>query len=952
MALILMLLRKMLKNRWLVASLLVGMVLSTALASSIPTYKNSILQKMLVKEMELYHVNSGRYPGTVQAYATFQRTENQNQILQKLEASWSGLFEGPKLTEGERVFDIESANISFDPVDSAKADPDQSRNASFLLLNEIEEHAELTSGRWPTEEPVGGVIEALVTDRTLTELDIVLGVELVTNTKEVAQPVTVVPVGVIREDDVNKLYWNNKRLTSYGNAFILPEATFMAQLFTPSRVTMHSAHWNVMVDYTKLDVAAAQRLRLKVQELDKYYKSIAGSIGGKVSLPVDATLALFDEREQRLRSLLWSLNIPMILLIAFYLFMVSSLLIERQKQEISVLRSRGAGRLQIGFFFGLESAFLALLAFLAGPWLGGWFTRVLGSSSTFMSFVQRKALVVEVGSESYLYAGIAALFAFIINLIPVMIATRFSIVDQKRNSARQTKRSLWHLLGIDVILLALAFYGLYTFRKRIQDLLTLGLDGADLSVDPLLFAVPTLFIFGFGLLMLRLYPWIVRLIYWMGRSRWSPSAYSSLLLVGRRGNLYHPLMLFLILTLGTGIFNASAARTLNSNMEDQIWYQSGADVVLQQVWQNDAPPDIPGGMGGESEAAAPDKINYKEPPFEMYEKVEGIEQAARVFIRDSAFARTTDNYNQVTLMGIRTDEFGEVAWMKSGLLPYHFYDYLNLIAPDPQAVLISRTMAQQYEIGPGDTIELAWEGTDQMMAIVYGVIDYFPTFNPNVSSSQASNQANRPAPMLVVGHLSMIQNSLAIEPYQVWVKLKEGADLKKFYDSLADNRLDMESIDNTMSKIIESRNDPFRMAINGVMSLGFILSLLISFIGFLLYWVLSMQSRLLQLGVFRAMGISFASMVGMLSVEQLLTSGAGMLIGLLSGAIASFIFVPMFQMSFDPGQIVPPFEVLVQAKDTTQLLLITAVMLTVALVVLGTLLKRMKIHQAVKLGED
>jgi putative ABC transport system permease protein len=256
-------------------------------------------------------------------------------------------------------------------------------------------------------------------------------------------------------------------------------------------------------------------------------------------------------------------------------------------------------------------------------------------------------------------------------------------------------------------------------------------------------------------------------------------------------------------------------------------------------------------------------------------------------------------------------------------------------------------------VAPGDTLEIAWEGA-QFLAVVYAVVDYFPSFNPNpsVDASASGRSRSARAPMLVVAHLETVQNALVLRPYDVWIKLKDGATAQQLYESLAENRVSLTKFVDVQGEIAASRNDPFRMAINGVMSLGLILSLLISFTGFLLYWVLSMRARALQFGVIRAMGLSFGGMVGMLGAEQLLTSGAGMLIGLIAGRAAAALFVPLFQLSFDPVRIVPPFEIRIHAGDTLRMITVMLAMLGAALIALAVLLKRLKVHQAVKLGED
>src|SRR5690606_26942009 len=120
-----------------------------------------------------------------------------------------------------------------------------------------------------------------------------------------------------------------------------------------------------------------------------------------------------------------------------------------------------------------------------------------------------------------------------------------------------------------------------------------------------------------------------------GRARWSAPYYSSLLQVGRRASQYHMMMIFLILTVGTNIYSASAARTINENMEDQIWYANGSDIVIRQHWANDAPMVDPADPSSVA-AARNQKVNYLEPPFEPYVTLPGVQHAAQVFTKDDA----------------------------------------------------------------------------------------------------------------------------------------------------------------------------------------------------------------------------------------------------------------------------------------------------------------------------
>ena len=86
-------------------------------------------------------------------------------------------------------------------------------------------------------------------------------------------------------------------------------------------------------------------------------------------------------------------------------------------------------------------------------------------------------------------------------------------------------------------------------------------------------------------------------------------------------------------------------------------------------------------------------------------------------------------FSGVTLMGIIPHEFGEVAWFRSGLLPSHWYNYLNLLAESPATALVS-TALLEAGVELGDPIYLQWRGQLSTLFYVYGFVNLRTTFNP------------------------------------------------------------------------------------------------------------------------------------------------------------------------------------------------------------------------------
>ncbi|MGO4547940.1 FtsX-like permease family protein [Paenibacillus sp. 2TAB23] len=959
MALFVMIIRKMVQNKWLVTSLFIGLVLSVALVSSMPIYSEAILSRMLVKDLETMQTKRNVYPGNQynKLFYTKETPEKMNAIYTKVDRYIHEQAQaGFQIPVQELVVDFQSKSMKIRPENDPEPDSKKSlKTMSLRSFSGLEEHIKLIDGRMPAEQqPVDGVYEVLVTERGLIQFKTVLDLAFAVDDDKIAGEIKFKPVGVFQKTLDDDPYFRDTDLSELSGSFIISDKVAKQQLMQEARLPVASVGWFFVLDYSKMELRFVDDF---VQTTNKIKNVLLNNVSLYQTVsetPALDTIAKYLERADQLRTLMWSLNVPVLIMLGFYMFMVSNLIADRQKNEIAVLRSRGAARWQIITSYAVEGLILCGIAFGIGPLIGVALTGMLGASNGFLEFVQRVRLPIRLTEEAYRYGAISSAACFVIMLIPIIMATRVSIVGHKQQLARLLKSPLWHKMFLDVIALALAIYGLYTFKKRLADLQSLGLNAGDLNIDPLQFVVPALFIMGAGLLLLRLYPWVLRLVYWLGKKWWPPSVYATLIQVGRSSSQYQFLMIFLIMTIATGVFSASAARTINNNTEDRIRYGNGAEIVLTSQWINDAPPPAGPGQPQAETPAVQAPVHYLEPAFEPFRTLEGVEQAAKVFTKETSFS-VNEGTGAATLIGIDTDEFGETTWFRDSLLDYPINDYLNLLAADSQAVLISKTLAEQNKVKPGDTIWVGWSDVPQQPFKVYGIIEYFPTFNPNpaigsVDVSDESSKGN--APMLIVGHLPRIQVQLALEPYDVWIKLKPETSTAVFYESLKQSKLPVTNIVNTREALVAAKNDPFLMALNGILTLGFVLSILVSFIGFLLYWVLSLRGRTLQNGILRAIGLSLKQLIGMLAVEQLLTSGVAVLIGIAVGNIASRLYVPNFQIAFNPSSLVPPFKVMFDASDLMRIYVLVGFMLVVGLGILAYMLSRLRIHQAIKLGED
>ena len=469
------------------------------------------------------------------------------------------------------------------------------------------------------------------------------------------------------------------------------------------------------------------------------------------------------------------------------------------------------------------------------------------------------------------------------------------------------------------------------------------------------FIFSTCLIFGLGLLFIRVYPYLLNLIYRVFRPLWTPAQYMAITTVCRsQGGRERFLMLFLVVTFSLGLFSANTARTINNQKEDRVRYAAGADIVLKEYWMEESYGTMTG---------------YIERDFERFETLEGVESAAKVLINKKAKvtpAGSRRTEEGVTLMSVEPYKFANIAWFRNDLLPVHWWNYIKALQDCPSGVIISRALADKYEIQPGDSIDIKWSANEALQPVVLAVVDYWPGINPNTAAVSTGNSSRvsgsgEDAESRVV---SYAVNCFAImnyyytstvtdtEPYEVWIKLKDGASSEALYADIKAKRLPIERFTDVSQQIITMKNQPSLQGMNGALTLSFVVIMIMTMIGFLIYWILSIRSRTLQFGILRAMGVTFRELVGMIGYEQLLVSGVSVAMAFVIGGVTSDLFVPLFRSMYSPADRVPPFLVAAAQSDYIKIYALIVIMLGGGFAILGALIKKININKALKLGED
>jgi len=157
--------------------------------------------------------------------------------------------------------------------------------------------------------------------------------------------------------------------------------------------------------------------------------------------------------------------------------------------------------------------------------------------------------------------------------------------------------------------------------------------------------------------------------------------------------------------------------------------------------------------------------------------------------------------------------------------------------------------------------------------------------------------------------------------------------------------------DDARQIILQEQMQPERQGLFGVLSVGFLAAAGLTVLGFLLYAVFSFRQRFIELGVLRAIGLSVGQMAAFLAGEQLALIVTGAAVGTGLGVWASRLFIPFLQVRGGLHPHTPPFVVQVAWSDIFQIYIVFGGMLLVAVAVMLVLLIRMRVFEAIKLGE-
>lgn len=472
---------------------------------------------------------------------------------------------------------------------------DDDARALLAFLPRLGDHSALREGGRPpidyrfTEPGETPEVEALVPADAALMFEIGVGerFSVVPSWDSLVPFITVIVTGIVdRSEPADEAFWHLESLLKSNTAgsfrtlpFYVTERSYLESL-GPMLPRMDSFYaWLLPVDMAVLTAGNADAA---LAQLDANSRELASTLASfRQTTALNEALREYDRRLFFNKLPMFVVLILISFVIVYYVVTLSSLVVEERRGEIALLRSRGASSDQILTVFVIEGANIAVLAVLVGPLLAAFAVGSLGFTPAFSDTTGGAALAVSISSGAYLMSALGGVLSFAALLIPAVQASRIGVTRHRQHAARPNQTPAFQRYYVDVLLLLL---GILVFRQLTEQGSVLASNVlGEVAVNQVLLALPALILVASAMVLLRLFPVAMNLASRL-MSSWLPAGVvMSVWQMARNPTHYARLSLLLILTAGLGIFASSFGATLQRSFQERVLYSVGTDVRVDGV---------------------------------------------------------------------------------------------------------------------------------------------------------------------------------------------------------------------------------------------------------------------------------------------------------------------------------------------------------------------------------
>jgi putative ABC transport system permease protein len=941
-------------NLGLSISAILGIVSVLGMVVCVPIFSHAVSGNVLRQQLTEKAENTRRSLFSMHLYyldnrSTTKMDVSKSDVVAQSIIDLSSRLMG--LTPDQIIMEIQSPMYYWRPEQTQAKNIDKTQpwgNMGFEVQEIIPANSELVEGVWPkaTDPDTGPVRVAVIQDAADANY-------INVGDTYKYQNLVVQVVGIWRPKDPSASVWYDSPAVYYSNKFWIPKEIFAKRLPQFIERPVFYISWYVVMDEAKISYDHATEYARGMVRMDSDLHRLLPGITTDYS-PIDA-LNAYQQRADSLTTLFYAVGGPMVVLALLFISLTANIAMQQYEQEIATMRGRGTSWWQIAMLNLIESVILLLVSLIPSLLVGWLAAGMISKTLSFLQFTNREGLPFNFDGVNFLWLAGAGLLIVLARFSPTLSVSRTTIVRIKQQQSRGANKPLWERFYLDFLLLlpgAYAYLTMSGMTKTNKLLEKIQVPAGGQYRDILLYVAPALFAMALCMITLRILPMLTRLLAKAMDRIPGVWAYLSLQQIARRPQDHASALLLIMISLSLAIYSASTAKTLDKWQHDSIYYKSGADLAIHEYVVESS-----GGSGGTSGAPAAVSTNsgnltdanmsFDTSGFSLedHQKLPSVTGATRVANFAGSFSVGAGEKN-VVFMGIDRLDFPKVAFYRDDFASVSLGELMNALGAEPMGALVPKEMAEEIGLRMGDHLLSTVNLIDQQVGkelIVVGTYDYFPTVFPDTD------------PVIITNLDAFFDNPDAATGYDIWMNVKpdtnENILFNQIRNIIGSEKAVIKVNGNAFSDLTVALDAPERVGVFGVLNVGFIATGLMPGIGFVLYSYASLRRRFIQLGILQALGMSIRQLIGYLVLEQSLLMGLAIVCGAGIGLVCSNLFVPFLQVGATPGAPVPPFQILIGWVESAWLSLGFAMVLFFTMIGTIASLIRMKVFQAVKMGE-
>ena len=566
-----------------------------------------------------------------------------------------------------------------------------------------------------------------------------------------------------------------------------------------------------------------------------------------------------------------------VLLILFFVSLMTALLVDRQIDAIALLRSRGASSGQIFGALFLQGIILSLIALFIGIPLALYTALLLaghtlsGNQLDALNIITTHPWQVMIGIMPY--ALVIILATLITSGLSLFFAARMDVLSLRRASARSNTRPLWQRFNLDLIagVLALLGYGLSLYVTSVGTVLQEN--ARTLITTPLSIIAPFFLMLGCLLLFFRIFPlllqWGARLA---GRGR---GAVSLLALAHIARSPRQSLRMAMLLALATTftLFTLVYSATEAQHIQDIANYQTGADFSAQLL--------------SYGSSSSPSQL------IGHYSTIPGVLSASAGYV-DQGYGGHADLAMEIR--AVDTASFGRTVKWPSQQAYSQAYPLLSKLASqrhfaityDVVPAIVDHTTLQALllQVGSTFTVKANNVSPQEMHCLIIGVVDHIPTVNTLTASVTTGGVLVDYQTYLDVFTQDVKRSQSLVNPVdppllnQVWLHTKsDAASLESIRAVLKEPVSHLTHIVDRYLLLATLQSDPLYLILMGVLEIGTITALLLALVGAMLASWVSARTRVINFASLHAIGATSRQIALVFLWEQAIVYITGLMLG-------------------------------------------------------------------------